>query len=187
MQRHAPGDRERVEEVAEVLGRHVTDLGPRQTQLDMRRRPAGKIDHDPGQGLVEGREGMREPADAATIAQSLVERLAEREAAILDRVVVVDVQVPRAGQLQIEAAVLDQRRQHVVEEAEAGIDRRAAAAVEVESQADLGLGGVPLDRAPSRVAHGHDLRELRDDDVGAAALLDARGSGRQIGRAARRP
>ncbi len=51
------------------------------------------------------------------------QRLAERQRAVLDRVVLVDVQVALAGQLQREAAVPRQLLQHVVEEADAGGDR----------------------------------------------------------------
>ena len=92
---------------------------PRSTCAD---GPAGEVDHDPGQGLVERRIGMAEAADAAALAQRLVEGRAQRQGAVLGGVVVVDVEVALAVQLEVEPAVLGQGRQHVVEEAEAGLD-----------------------------------------------------------------
>ena len=60
----------------------------------------------------------------------LIERLAERERAILDRVVIVDLEVAPAFEDQIEAGVPGERAEHVVEEADAGRDLRPAAAIE---------------------------------------------------------
>jgi len=83
MQRHAPGNGERLEEMTEILGRHVAELGSCQTQLDMRRRPAGKIDHDPGQGFIEGREGMRESAPESRRVQLSIRQLVSSSALFL--------------------------------------------------------------------------------------------------------
>ena len=92
----------------------------------MRRGPAGEVDHDPGQRLVERRVGVAEAADAAALAQRLVDRRAQGQRAVLGGVVVVDVEVAVALELEVEPAVLGQGRQHVVEEAEAGLRPRPA-------------------------------------------------------------
>ena len=63
------------------------------TGVDMRRGPAGEVDDDPRQRLVERRVGMGEALDAAPFAQRLVERLAERQRGVLDGVVVVDLEI----------------------------------------------------------------------------------------------
>ena len=55
-----------------------------------------------------------------------LQRLAQRERAVLDGVVLVDVQIAGARQLQREAAVLRDLFEHVIEEADAGatVNRR---------------------------------------------------------------
>jgi hypothetical protein len=60
-------------------------------------------------------------------------RLAERDADVLDRVVLVDVEVARGVQRQVEAAVPREQLEHVVEEADAGADVVAALAVEASA------------------------------------------------------
>ena len=57
----------------------------------------------------------------------------------------IDIQIARGLQLQIEAAVLGEQLQHVIEEANAGGDVVAALAVEVQRAANLRLLGVALD------------------------------------------
>ena len=71
-------------------------------------------------------------ADAAFVAERGGKGLAEREAAVLDRVVRVHGKVAVAFQLQIHHGVLRKEREHVVEERDAGLDGGFALAVEVE-------------------------------------------------------
>ena len=68
----------------------------------------------------------------------------QTNAGVLNGVVLIDVQVAAALDLQIQRRVLGQKRQHVVEESDAAGDLRAAAAVEVDLQADFGLRGFAL-------------------------------------------
>ena len=83
---------------------------------------------------------MAETGDAAPVAQRLVERLAERQRAVLGRVVVVDLEVALALQLQVEARVLGQGREHVVEKAEPGLrPRPGRSPSRIELERDLGL------------------------------------------------
>ena len=57
-------------------------------------------------------------------------RLAERDADVLDGVVLIDVEIARRLQRQVEAAVPREQLEHVVEEADAGADVVAALAVD---------------------------------------------------------
>ena len=84
-------------------------------------------------------------ADAAFVAERERERLAERDAAILDRVMRVHFQIAVAAQLQIHRRVLGEQREHVVEERDAGFDGGFALAVEVEADGDAGFFGVARD------------------------------------------
>ncbi len=119
----------------DVLGGDVADPLAPEAEVDMSRRPAGEVDHDARQRLVERRVGVAEAADAAPVAERLVDGRAQRQRAVLGRVVVVDVEIALAVELEVEPAVLGQRGQHVVEEAEAGLDRGLPLAVEVELDA----------------------------------------------------
>ena len=63
----------------------------------------------------------------------------ERERAVLDRVVLVDLQVALAGELQREAAVLGDLLEHVIEEADARGDPDRIGGIEVDGDVDLRL------------------------------------------------
>src|SRR4029077_13768010 len=93
--------------------------------------------------------------DALLVAHRLAERLPEADAHVLDREVEVDVQVALGVHREIHQRVLGPRLQHVVEERDAGVDLGGPRPVQVQVQDDLGLLGVPLDPALSR------LRRLR--------------------------
>ena len=79
-----------------------------------------------------------------------MQRLAQRETAVFDRVVFVDVGIAGAGQGQREAAVAADLLQHVVEEAEPGGDFGRRLAVEVHRHPDPGLLGDALDAGGAR-------------------------------------
>ena len=96
--------------------------------------------------LVERRRGVAEAADAGAVAERAVERLAERDAGVLDGVVLVDLEVAVDLQVEVHAGVERERVEHVVEEADAGRDRGAAGAVDHE----------PRRRSPSRCVDARD-------------------------------
>ena len=93
--------------------------------------------------------------DALHVAERLLHRLAERDADVLGGVVVVDMQVALGLDREVDARMARQQVEHVVEEADAGRDRRRAGAVEIDLDLDVGLLGLALDRA---LAHGEVLR-----------------------------
>ena len=63
----------------------------------------------------------REPPDARLVAERLGERGADRDAAVLDGVVAVDLQVALARDVEVPPGVLAELLQHVVEERDAGV------------------------------------------------------------------
>ena len=77
-------------------------------------------------------------------------RLAEHDADVLDRVVLIDVEVAGRVQRQVEAAVPREQLEHVIEEADAGADVVAALAVDDQPSADLRLGRLPIERGARR-------------------------------------
>src|SRR5262245_28705389 len=57
----------------------------------------------------------------------------------------VDMQIALGLNGEIDEAVLGKKRQHVVEKADAGLDRALARAVEVEGEGDVGFTRLPMD------------------------------------------
>ena len=69
---------------------------------------------------------------------------AERDSGVFDGVVLVHVQVAASDEFEIERAMAGDLFEHVVEEANARIDVRLAAAVEIELHADIGFLGFAM-------------------------------------------
>ena len=76
--------------------------------------------------------------------------LAERDADVLDRVVLIDVEVAGGVQREVEAAVPREQLQHVIEKTDAGADVVASLAVEDQPAANLRFGRPPIERRRSR-------------------------------------
>ena len=98
-----------------------------------------------GQRLVHGKVERGIARDAAPLAERLGNRLADRNAGVLDRVVVVDVQVALGLDRHVDQRMARQLLQHVVEEADAGRDVEAAGAVDIDGDRDRGLLGLAAD------------------------------------------
>jgi hypothetical protein len=82
--------------------------------------------------------------DALHVAERLANRLAERDADILGGVVVIDVQIALGLDRDVDARVPRQQVEHVIEEADAGRDRRAAGPVEIDLDLHVGFLGLAL-------------------------------------------
>ena len=101
------------------------------------------------QRLVHGKVDRGVAGDAAPLAERLGDRLAERDAGVLDGVVVVDVQVALGLDRHVDQRMARQLLQHMVEEADAGGDVEAAGAVDIDGDRDRGLLGLAADTLPS--------------------------------------
>jgi hypothetical protein len=104
---------------------------------------------------------VAEPDDPLLFAERLLEGLAEGDPDVLDGVVGIHVQVALAPDVEVEAGVGGEGGQHVVEEADAGADPRAALTVEVQAQCDVRLAGLPLDLRPAVHAHARGIHAVR--------------------------
>src|SRR5690606_22028939 len=142
--------RERGEHMGDVLAGEGADGVADEAKLDPRERPPGDVHHTAGERLVERGVGVCEPRDAGPIAEGGGHGLAEGKGAVLCGVVIVDVQVAGAGEVEIEAGVEGERREQVVEETDPGRDAGAAGAVEHERQGDVGLAGGSRDGGGAR-------------------------------------
>src|SRR5207249_72165 len=106
-----------------------------------------------GHRLVQRHPSRPEAPDPRLRAQRLLERLAEDDADVLHRVVVVDVCVAAGLDRQVEEAVLGQQIQHVIKERDRRADLPLAGPVQDQPDLDPAFGGVPLDRRPPRGLH----------------------------------
>lgn len=139
VQRHEGMIDETLEKLMGQIDVEFADPGAAEFDIEGKPRPAGEIDHDTRQRLVQRHVGMTVAADALLVADGLGQRLAEGNADILDRMMRVDMQVAFRLDLQIHHAVARDLVQHVVEEGHAGSQLGLACAVEVEANRDLGF------------------------------------------------
>ena len=135
---------QRPEEVLEQLRGHGAQLAGLERDAVMKIGPAREVDHAARERLVQRHVGVSEARDARLVAQRLQERLADHDADVLDGVVGIHVQVALRAHVEVEAAVGGEGGEHVVQEADAGLDRAAALSVEVESHAHLRLTRLAL-------------------------------------------
>ena len=110
-------------------------------------RAAAEVDGDDANRFVHRHDEVAGAVDAAARAERGLDRLAERDADVLDRVVLVDVEIALGAQAQVEAAVAREQLQHVVEKADAGPDVVSAAAVERQPDGDRRFRGLPFNHA----------------------------------------
>src|SRR5258708_6817879 len=98
MQRGAEGIGERAKEMRHELGRELADALAVETSLPLKERAPGEVERDLCLGLVHGEQEAVAP-DPALVAERLAQRRAERERAVLDGVMLIDVQIAGTGQL----------------------------------------------------------------------------------------
>src|ERR1019366_1495893 len=113
---------------------------------------SAEIYGDHGEGLVHGQDEVAGPVDALAIAEGFGEQLAQHDADVFHGVVLVDGEIAFGLQGDIESAVFGEQLQHMVEEANAGGDVIASAAIDFQGAADACLFGVALNGSSSHAA-----------------------------------
>ena len=88
---------EAFEEVLDKFGLQIADQARANFGFDVMGRAAAEVDSGEAEGLVHGHEEIAGAQDAALIAERLVEGLAERDADVFDRVMLIDVEVALAA------------------------------------------------------------------------------------------
>ena len=94
------------------------------------------------EGLVHRHEEVAGAKDAALVAKSAIEGLAESDAHIFNRVMLIDVEVAIALEFEIEGAVTREEFEHVIEEANARRDFVLTTAFDREFDSDACFRGV---------------------------------------------
>ena len=137
--------RQRLPEVFDQLTVELPDLRGGERGREHQVVAPAQVDGAGHERLFHRQREVAVAADARLVAQRLLDGLADADADVLDRVVLVDLQVARGAHRQVDGRVPGQQREHVVEEADAGGDLRGAGAVEVQLDLDLGFGRLALD------------------------------------------
>ena len=136
--RHGQG----AQHMADVFTGQAAEGLARKTELDIGVGPPRQVDDGARQGFIQGRVGRTEAGDSRPLAERLIDRRAEGQGAILGGVMIVDMEVALAAQGEVEAGVLGQGGQQVVEETDAGGDLGDAGAVEVKLERYIGFLGL---------------------------------------------
>jgi hypothetical protein len=89
-------------------------------------------------------------ADPPLVAQGLLDSLAEADADVFDRVMLIDMQIAIGLDGQIDQCMPREQLEHVIEKAYAGGDVRLAGAIEIQFEPDISLFGLALDRGGTR-------------------------------------
>ena len=118
---------EAVEEIVNELRLQVANHADLDLQVDHRVGTAAQVDGHDGEGFIHRHDEVTRAVDALAVTERLQHRLAENDSHVLDRVMLIDVQVTVALSVEIETAVTREQLQHVIEEADAGADVVAAA------------------------------------------------------------
>jgi hypothetical protein len=103
-------------------------------------RPADEVDRGRPPGLVHRHGRVAVAGDPFPPAERLVEGVTESSEHVLGRVVLVHAEIAGRQQLEVEARLEGEQGQQMVEEADTGRDPGAAAAVQVEREAQRRLG-----------------------------------------------
>ena len=132
MEVHAGLRHQRAEELldeAHVEG--LDDLALVVDVVDHEGAPA-EVEGDLAERLVHREEHEAVAPDAPAVAERLVDAGAQHDAEVLDRVVVVDVEVARRGDLEVDQRMARENLHHVVQEGNTRRDGMAARAVKVD-------------------------------------------------------
>ena len=161
--------------MVEQVRRHAADLPAEQFEVQRCVRATAEVDRGEGQRLVQGHVGRAGPDQPGLVPQRLRERFAQGNAAILNGVVLVNVQVANSANLKVEHAVLRDVAQHVVEKPDTGLRHELPRPIEVQDDLDARLGGLARNGGDS---WGHDSSLVACSTSRSAASSRSVSSGR---------
>ena len=141
MQAHPGILGEGLEPFLEQFGVHLAQLGLGDGDVPHQIGPVGDINRHPGERFVHGDQGAAKTADAGKIAQRLFHGLADDDGGVFGGVVEIDMQVAGSPHLEVDHGMAAKAVQHMVQEADAGINVAHPGAIQVERDADIGFAG----------------------------------------------
>ena len=129
---------QRLKEFAHQFGVERADLWRGKGHVPHQKGPPRQIKGAAPLGVIHRQAAFAIAADAALVAQRPGQGLAQGDAAVFDRVVIVDVQIALRGQRDVDQRMAGQLIQHVVEETDTG--RHVVLAGPLQGHGDRNFG-----------------------------------------------
>src|SRR5688572_28366645 len=137
--------REPFEEIVDQLALQIAHALDVQRQVDDRVRASAEIHRRHGQRFIHRHDEVAGAVDAAARAERLRHGLAQRNAEILNRVVLIDVQIACGANFEIERTVARHQLEHVIEKPDSGTDVVPPFALDAETHTNLRLARFSVD------------------------------------------
>ena len=113
--------------------------------MHLQARAAGEVDHHARQRFIERHVGVAVATDAFLVADGFGKGLPQSDTDVFHRVVVVDMQVALADNIQVDQPVTGDLVQHVLKKRNTDIKSGLSGAIQVDRGFDLGFQSVALD------------------------------------------
>ena len=123
--------------------------------------PPAQIHDRANERLVHRHIEKSVAADPGLVAKGFGDRLPKQNAGVLDRVVIINLDVALRRQLEIEQTMLGEESEHVVEERNPCGDFGNSRSVEIPGETDFGFGSFAFECGRAR--HGRDLSRGASD------------------------
>ncbi|OQA31659.1 MAG: hypothetical protein BWY57_02288 [Betaproteobacteria bacterium ADurb.Bin341] len=151
MQGHARVIDQPLKEFTRQIDLELSDQRTGKLDMEFQSRPAGEVDHHARQRFVERHISITVAGQPFLVTPGLGQRLAQRDADILDRMMRVNLQIPLGLDIEVNQPMPRHLIEHVVKKGHSGGKPALAAAIEIEADTDLRLQGIANDFS---VAHG---------------------------------
>ena len=146
-----------LEEFAHQFGVECADLLGREIHVPDQEGPRRQIQRRAHLRIIHRQQEAAVTPDAALVAKRLRQRLTDGDAGILDRVVIVDMQVALGADGHVDQRMARQLVQHVIEKPDPGLIVIDPGAVEVHAHLDFGFRRLAGD---FRLPHCLDLSRI---------------------------
>ena len=145
VQGNATMGRESLKEFAHQFGVESANFLGRNFQIANQVRACGQVERASYLRVIHRKVALAIAADTALVAQSLAQRLTKRDTCVLDRMVVVNVQITFGADRHIYQRMAGQLVQHVVEKPNPGVVVINTGAIEIDLDRDIRLSRAARD------------------------------------------
>src|SRR5260370_8936801 len=138
------GLRETLEEIFHQLDLEIADASCGDLGIHYAIGPSSEINRSGRESFVHGHQEKTGTQNAALGAESSLHGFAEGDADVLDRVMLVNIEVAAGAHVEIKRAVACNQLEHVVEETDSCGDARPSAPIQIEVQPAVGFVGLAM-------------------------------------------
>ena len=120
----------------------TADQGAGKVDVVHQARTAGKVDDHTAQCFIQRNIGMAVTGNAGFVAKRLFQGLTQYDTDVFNGVMVVNVQIAFAGNIQVNQTMTRYLGKHMLKERNAGIQAIFAGTVKIEADGNLGFAGI---------------------------------------------